>query len=108
LAWRQRLGSMVKLPEGVYCGVTAPCYETPAESTFYRNIGADLVGMSTVQETLAARQLSLRTLGLGLVTNLAAGVGQSSRHAVVLDIARTQQRTVEAGLRGAIEPTPEV
>ncbi|MFO7278776.1 MAG: purine-nucleoside phosphorylase [Thermoanaerobacterales bacterium] len=63
------------LTEGVYAGLPGPHYETPAEIRMLRTLGADLVGMSTVWETIAARHLGLEVLGLSLVTNLAAGVG---------------------------------
>lgn len=58
------------LREGVYAGVTGPAYETPAEAHYLRTIGADAVGMSTVLETIAARALGMRVLGLSLITNM--------------------------------------
>ncbi|KAM6288752.1 LOW QUALITY PROTEIN: purine nucleoside phosphorylase-like [Aegotheles albertisi] len=58
---------------GVYCGVGGPSYETPAECRLLRALGADAVGMSTVQEAVAARHCGLRVLGLSLVTNEAPG-----------------------------------
>ncbi|MBJ8347368.1 purine-nucleoside phosphorylase [Antrihabitans sp. YC2-6] len=73
------------LTEGVYAGVAGPQYETPAEIRMLRTIGADLVGMSTVHETIAARSLGARVLAISLVTNLAAGVtGAPLNHAEVL------------------------
>ncbi len=66
------------LPEGVYAGVTGPNYETPAEIRYLRSIGADLVGMSTVQETIAARHLGMRVLGLSVISNLGAGLAADS------------------------------
>ena len=62
------------LAEGVYAGLPGPHYETPAEVTMLRGLGADLVGMSTVLEAIAARHLGAEILGLSLVTNLAAGL----------------------------------
>lgn len=62
------------LTEGVYAGLTGPHYETPAEIHYLRTIGADLVGMSTVLEAIAAREAGLEVFGLSLVTNLAAGI----------------------------------
>jgi purine-nucleoside phosphorylase len=62
------------LAEGVYAGLPGPHYETPAEIVMLRTIGADLVGMSTVLETIAARHLGLEVLAISLVTNLAAGL----------------------------------
>ena len=63
----------IALAEGVYAAVRGPAYETPAEVAMLRTIGADLVGMSTVPEVIAARALDLRVLGISLVTNAAAG-----------------------------------
>ncbi len=63
------------LVEGVYAGVAGPQYETPAEIRMLQRLGADLVGMSTVHEVVAARHVGAEVLGLSLVTNLAAGLG---------------------------------
>ena len=62
------------LPDGVYLGLHGPHFETPAEIRMAKTMGADLVGMSTVLETIAARHLSMEVLGLSLATNLAAGL----------------------------------
>ncbi|HEU4363015.1 MAG TPA: purine-nucleoside phosphorylase [Mycobacterium sp.] len=62
------------LAEGVYAGLSGPQYETPAEIAMLRVLGADLVGMSTVHEAIAARAAGARVLGVSLVTNLAAGI----------------------------------
>nr|WP_053777886.1 purine-nucleoside phosphorylase [Gordonia sp. NB41Y]KOY49339.1 purine nucleoside phosphorylase [Gordonia sp. NB41Y] len=77
------------LEEGVYAGLPGPHYETPAEIRMLRTIGADLVGMSTVHETIAARAAGLDVLGVSLVTNLAAGItGEPLDHAEVLEVGR--------------------
>ncbi|UPW10902.1 purine-nucleoside phosphorylase [Gordonia terrae] len=77
------------LAEGVYAGLPGPHYETPAEIRMLRTMGADLVGMSTVHETIAARAAGLDVLGISLVTNLAAGMtGEHLSHAEVLEVGR--------------------
>ncbi len=63
-----------ELKEGVYIGVAGPSFETPAEIRAFRTMGADLVGMSTVPEVIAASSCKIETLGVSLVTNMAAGI----------------------------------
>lgn len=73
------------LAEGVYAGMPGPHYETPAEVRMLRTLGADLVGMSTVHETIAARAAGAEVLGVSLVTNPAAGItGEPLSHVEVL------------------------
>jgi purine-nucleoside phosphorylase len=62
------------LHEGVYAALTGPSYEAPAEINYLATIGADLVGMSTVPEVIAARHMGLQVLGISCVTNMAAGI----------------------------------
>jgi purine-nucleoside phosphorylase len=62
------------LDEGVYVAVNGPSFETPAEIRAFRAMGATLVGMSTVPETIVARHMGIEVLGLSCVTNLAAGL----------------------------------
>ena len=63
-----------RLAEGVYAQFTGPHYETPAEVQYAKRIGADLVGMSTALEAIAARAAGMEVFGISLVTNLAAGI----------------------------------
>lgn len=81
------------LAEGVYAALPGPHYETPAEIRMLRTLGADLVGMSTVHETIAARAAGAEVLGLSLVTNLAAGMtGDPLCHDEVLAAGRESAR----------------
>nr|WP_184690089.1 purine-nucleoside phosphorylase [Saccharothrix tamanrassetensis] len=74
------------LEEGVYAGLPGPHFETPAEIRMLRTMGADLVGMSTVLEAIAARAEGAEVFGLSLVTNLAAGItGEPLNHEEVLE-----------------------
>ncbi|MBL4819183.1 MAG: purine-nucleoside phosphorylase [Deltaproteobacteria bacterium] len=75
------------LKEGVYAGVLGPCYETPAEIQMLKLLGADMVGMSTVYETIAANHMDMDVLGLSCVANLAAGMGvQKLSHEEVTEV----------------------
>ena len=78
----------VELKTGVYCSVLGPTYETPAEIRMLRIIGADLVGMSTVPEVIAANHLGLKVAGVACVTNYAAGIKEEKlSHADVKKVA---------------------
>jgi purine-nucleoside phosphorylase len=101
--WDPGLGAVVEeeaarlgigLREGVYAGVTGPSYETPAEVRMLRTLGADLVGMSTVLEAIAARHMGVALAGLSLVANRAAGLSP-----VPLAHADVQRVAEQAGER---------
>lgn len=82
-----RLG--IVLHQGVYAAVLGPSYETPAEIRYLRTIGVDLVGMSTVAETIAANHAGMDVLGISCVTNMAAGLsGEKLDHREVLAVGR--------------------
>src|SRR6266404_1066080 len=79
----KRLG--INIFDGIYIALSGPSYETPAEIHVFRTIGADLVGMSTVPETIVARQCGLKVLAISCVTNMAAGTtGEPLNHAEVM------------------------
>ena len=79
----------VPVTHGVYLATPGPSYETPAEIRFFRSIGADAVGMSTVPEAIAARHLGVEVLGISCITNMAAGVLPGPlNHDEVLDTTR--------------------
>ncbi len=83
------------LAEGVYAALPGPHFETPAEIRMLVTVGADLVGMSTALETIAARAAGLEVLGLSMVTNVAAGLsGQPLDHHEVLDAGRAAAASI--------------
>jgi xanthosine phosphorylase len=87
---RESAGDMgIELAEGVYLAVTGPTFETPAEIRAYRVLGADAVGMSTVQETILARHSGLRVAAVSVITNLAEGMSDEPlRHEQTLRAAQ--------------------
>ena len=68
----------LELKKGVYFGSTGPTYETPAEVRFYRSVGADLLGMSTVPEVIVARHCDIRVFGMSVVTNISNTCNKAS------------------------------
>lgn len=99
------------MPEGVYAALRGPNYETPAEIRFLRTIGADLVGMSTVAEVIAANHMSLPVLAISCVTNMAAGVtNEKINHEEVLETGRQVHGRFVDLLKGVVprlEPLPD-
>ena len=94
----------VNVSEGVYIAVTGPSYETPAEIRTFRTMGADVVGMSTVPETIAARNMGIKVLAISCVTNLAAGIGNEAlNHQEVMEVGE-RVRTQFVGLLKAVIP----
>jgi purine-nucleoside phosphorylase len=90
------------IQRGVYAQFRGPQYETPAEVQMARMLGADLVGMSTAIETIAAREAGLDVLGLSLVTNMAAGLGLEVSHEDVLSTARVVESRLGELLRAVL------
>ena len=85
----------IELREGVYAAMPGPSYETPAEIRYLRIIGADLVGMSTVPEVIAANHMGIRCLAISCVTNMAAGIlPQKINHEEVLETGRRVRDTL--------------
>jgi len=95
-----------EVTEGVYAAVLGPSYETPAEIRYLRTIGADLVGMSTISETIAARHMGIKVLAISCVTNMAAGIlDQPLNHEEVLETGRRVQGDFVGLLRAVL---PEI
>jgi purine-nucleoside phosphorylase len=93
----------IALQDGVYAGLLGPSYETPAEIEYLRRIGADLVGMSTVAETIAARHMGIKVLAISCVTNMAAGIlDQPLSHDEVMETGARVRTTFEALLKAVL------
>jgi purine-nucleoside phosphorylase len=98
----------IRLAEGVYAAVLGPSYETPAEIRYLRAIGADMVGMSTVPEVIAANHMGIRCLGISCVTNMAAGILPGKiNHEEVLETGAAVRGTLAKFLK-ALLPRLEI
>jgi purine-nucleoside phosphorylase len=101
LAAAAKLGTPIQ--EGIYAALLGPSYETPAEIRYLRALGADLVGMSTIAEVIAARHMGLKVLAISCVTNMAAGiVDQPIQHEEVLKTGERIQGEFLALLRAVL------
>lgn len=93
----------LKVHDGVYLAVPGPSYETPAEIRAFRLLGADVVGMSTVPEVIAARHSNIKILAISCVTNLAAGIGSAPLvHSEVLETGERVRADFVALLKSVI------
>lgn len=86
----------IKMHQGVYVGVLGPCYETPSEIRMYKQMGGHCVGMSTIFETIAARHMDMKVLGLSCLSNLGAGLGtQKISHEEVFYMAQKMSNNLK-------------
>lgn len=93
----------VDIRRGVYAALSGPSYETPAEIHMLRALGADAVGMSTIPETIVARQMGIEVLGISCITNMAAGISDEPiNHAEVMETGQRVRATFTKLLRGVI------
>lgn len=90
---------------GVYVGVLGPSYETKAEIKFFRTIGGDAVGMSTVPETIQAVYHGMKVLGISTVTNMATGMEGPLAHEDVIAVGNAMRERLEALMRGIVRET---
>jgi purine-nucleoside phosphorylase len=93
----------LELRRGIYAALSGPSYETPAEIRMLRTLGADAVGMSTVPEAIAAKQMGVKILGISCITNMAAGViGEPINHQEVIETGERVRDTFKELLRRII------
>lgn len=109
IAWRKQAHSLALehgfAPQvGTYIWVTGPSYETQAEIKFFRLIGADAVGMSTVPEVLAANALGMKVLGISTITNMASDLqGKALNHEEVMEVGKQIQSKLSAWVQAIIK-----
>jgi purine-nucleoside phosphorylase len=103
LAKKEARRLKMRLLEGIYAAVPGPSYETPAEIQALKRIGADVVGMSTIPEVIAANHMGVQVLGLSSVTNMAAGISkQKINHEEVLEAGERMAGQLTRFLRALV------
>jgi purine-nucleoside phosphorylase len=107
LALRAARKLKIRAYEGVYIAVPGPSYETPAEVRMFRKLGGDVVGMSVVPETMAARAAGMNVLGIAYAANRAAGLaGRPLSHAEVMQTGQKVSRAMGALITGIVQALP--
>ena len=101
--WRETVCQTVGITSGVYAGMLGPTFETGAEAKMLKILGADLAGMSTVQEVIAARMNGQNVFACSFVTNKA---GEPSAHGAVLAAVKASMQTIRKTLLAAVELAP--
>ncbi|MCX6116490.1 MAG: purine-nucleoside phosphorylase [Proteobacteria bacterium] len=104
--WRSIVGDPLKLSSVVYAGVLGPTFETPAEAKMLRVLGADIVGMSTVQEAIMARSLGQNLFACSFITNISGGPDVD--HQDVLKSVQKQMPKIKSVLESAILNAPKI
>jgi purine-nucleoside phosphorylase len=100
--WMEAIQEIDPMPMAVYAGVSGPAFETPAEAKMLRILGADVVGMSTVQEVMAAVHLKMKVVGVSFVTNWSGGTGDQANHLDVLQFVDQHQPKLVKALRAVL------
>ncbi|MDZ7672649.1 MAG: purine-nucleoside phosphorylase [Halanaerobiales bacterium] len=104
LAEKTALENKINTVKGVYCALSGPNYETPAEIRYLRNSGGDAIGMSTVPETITANHMGMEILGISCITNMAAGVlPKPLDHKEVMEIAEKVKPKFSKLIRGILK-----
>jgi purine-nucleoside phosphorylase len=101
--WREQILKKEDTISGVYAGLMGPNYETTAETNMINKLGADVVGMSTVQETICAVHLKMKVAAISFVTNMAGGAQGGLHHQEVLDLATKHKQRLSDLLNHAIK-----